>query len=92
MWLICAVSIYGVVAGLVYLAVGVVLFIDQEYGITAFREWAAQKMWRSVFGWVRRPWLVVDLILGAVLMPLVYKLQLWRARPRRRYKTPYQER
>lgn len=90
LWLIVALSVWGVGAGVAWIVFGLVLYVDQELGIQAFRERSAKRMWRDITGWplLIGPLWLIDAVLGVLLYPVVY--QKWLHKRRKPYRTPYQ--
>lgn len=94
-WIYCIVSwivaLWAVGFAACVVFVGVALYIDQEIGLTAFREWATRRLWRDLAMWCFHPVFVVDMIFAGLLMGLVWTFRVWRAnrRLRRGYRTPW---
>lgn len=69
---------------------GVILFIDHENGLLAFREWATRRMWRDLAMWFFQPVFVLSLAVAAMLGAVVWSFRVWRVGHRsRRYRTPW---
>lgn len=84
------VSLWAIGFAVCFVGCAVILYIDQEIGFYAFREWAARRLWRDLAMWCFHPVFMLDLLFAAALMNLVWTYRLWRAR--RRARTGYRTR